>query len=97
MSLSEENRLEGGGLVRVACDNSSVVDAINNRSIRGLAIVPWQRILLISAVYDIHIMPFWVPSEENMVADAASRFDCSRIADLGLQVVAQHFPRPLAE
>jgi hypothetical protein len=28
------------GLVRVACDNSSVVDALNKRSIKGPAIVP---------------------------------------------------------
>jgi hypothetical protein len=29
-----------GGLVHVACDNSSVVDALNKRSIKGSAIVP---------------------------------------------------------
>jgi hypothetical protein len=31
-----------GGLVRAACDNSSVVDAINKHSIQGPAIVPLQ-------------------------------------------------------
>jgi hypothetical protein len=82
-----------GGKVRLACDNSSVVDAINKHSIKGPAIVPLQRIFLIAAVYDIEILPFWVPSAENMVADAASRFDYKRLANLGLQV-SQDLPRP---
>jgi hypothetical protein len=82
-----------GGKVRLACDNSSVVDALNKHSIRGPAIVPLQRIFLIAAVYDIHILPFWIPSEENMVADAASRFDYEKLANLGFQV-SHDLPRP---
>ena len=82
-----------GGLVRIACDNSSVVDALNKHSIKGPAIVPLQRIFLIAAVYDIQISPFWIPSEENMVADAASRYDYKKLANLGLQV-SQDLPCP---
>src|SRR5271170_6972036 len=82
-----------GGLVRIACDNSSVVDALNKHSIKGPAIVPLQRIFLIAAVFDIQIFPFWIPSSENMVADAASRFDYNKLANLGLQV-SQDLPRP---
>lgn len=47
-----------GGTVRLACDNSAVVDSINKRSIKGPAILPLQRILLIAMVYNIHIPPF---------------------------------------
>jgi hypothetical protein len=68
------------------------VDSINKCSIKGPAILPLQRILLISAVYNIHIPPFWVPSEENMVADAASHYDYNTLANLGLQV--SRFPKP---
>ena len=75
-----------GGIVRLACDNSGVVDAINKHSIKGPAILPLQRIFLVAAVSDIQIAPFWVPSEENMVADAASRYDYKRLANLGLQI-----------
>jgi Reverse transcriptase (RNA-dependent DNA polymerase) len=82
-----------GATVRLACDNSGVVDAINKHSIQGPAILPLQRLFLIAAVYDIEIVPFWVPSEENMViADAASRYDHERLANLGLQV--SQLPRP---
>src|SRR5436190_19160143 len=82
-----------GGKIRLACDNSSVVDAINKHSIKGPAIIPLQRIFLIAAVYDIQILPFWIPSEENMVADAASRYDYKKLADLGLKV-SHNLPRP---
>src|SRR5436190_2802983 len=82
-----------GGNVRLACDNSSVVDAINKHSIKGPAIVPLQRIFLIAAVYDIQILPFWIPSEENIVADAASRYDYEKLANLGLKV-SHNLPQP---
>jgi len=82
-----------GGNVRLACDNSGVVDAINKHSIKGPAIVPLQRIFLIAAVFDIQILPFWIPTEENIVADAASRFDYKKLTNLGLQV-SRNLPRP---
>ena len=73
-------------MVRFACDNTVVVDALNKHSVKGDSLQPLQSILLIAAVYDIAIQAFWIPSEENKVADAASRFDYKRLADLGLQV-----------
>ena len=82
-----------GGKVRLACDNSSIVDAINKHSIKGPAIILLQRIFLIAAVYDIQILPFWIPSEVNIVADAASRYDYKKLANLGLQV-SHNLPRP---
>jgi hypothetical protein len=69
------------------------IDALNKRSIKGPAIVPLQPILLVAAVSDIHILPFWIPERENMVADAASRYDYKKLADLGMQVF-RDLPRP---
>jgi len=66
------HQLWRGGSVRLACDNAVVVDAINKRSIRGKTLRPLQSILLIAAVFDITLFAFWIPSEENIVADAAS-------------------------
>ena len=54
------------GRVRLACDNSGVVDGINKRSIKGPAIEPLQTILLIAALFDIELAVFWIPSEENL-------------------------------
>jgi hypothetical protein len=68
-----------GGHLRLACDNSVVVDAINNRSIRGETVKPLQDVLLIAAIFNIEISAFWIPSAENIVADAASRFDLEKL------------------
>jgi hypothetical protein len=81
-----------GGRLRLACDNTVVVDAINNQSIRGETIKPLQDILLVAAIFDIEISTFWIPSEENIVADAASRFDFEKLADLGFQASSQRYP-----
>src|SRR5208282_3142497 len=67
--------------------------AINKHSIKDPAIVSLQRIFLIAAVYDIQILPFWIPSEENIVANAASRYDYKKLANLGLQI-SHNLPRP---
>ena len=80
-----------GGRVRLASDNTFVVDSINKGSIKGPTIRPLQRILLIAAVFDIKLLAFWIPSKENMVADAASCHDHEKLANLGLQV-SQAFP-----
>jgi hypothetical protein len=82
----------GQGRLRLACDNTVVVDAINNQSIRGETIKPLQDILLIAAIFDIKVSAFWIPSEENIVADAASHFDFEKLADLGFQASSQCYP-----
>ena len=74
-----------GGRVLLACDNTTVVAGINKRSIAGPAILLLQRLLLIAALFDIDVLAFWIPSELNAVASAASRHDYSRLANLGFQ------------
>ena len=83
------------GSVDVACDNAAVVSGINKCSIRGPAIRPLRAILLISAVFDIDIKAHWVSTKENVIADAASKHDFKKLADLGFkdQVIAlRHRP-----
>ena len=85
------------GRVHIACDNFAVVYGINNRSIKGLAIGPLRTILLIAAVFNIEISSFWIPTEKNIVADAASRHDFVKLANLGFkdQMLAfWHGPSP---
>ena len=88
------HNLWANGRIRIASDSSVIVDAINKRSIKGPAIRPLQSILLVAAVLDIDLMAFWIPSEENMVADAASRFDFKKLAELGFQVSSPDHPNP---
>ena len=77
------------GRVRLACDNSAIVQAINKRSIKGPAIHPLQTILLIATLFNIDLIVFWIPSGENIVVDAASQHDFKKLADLGFQ---DHIP-----
>jgi hypothetical protein len=86
-----------GGMVRLVCDNSTVVDAINKLSIKGSSIRLHQTILLIAAVLDINLFSFWLPSEENIIADAASRHDYKKLANMGLQVSNQPRPKSLRQ
>ena len=78
------------GSIDIACDNAAVVGGINKRSILGPVIRPLRTILLISAIFDIDIKAHWVSTKENVIADAASRHDFKKLADLGFkeQVIA---------
>ena len=73
------------GSVDFACDNAAVVGGINKCSIAGPAIRPLRAILLIAAIFDIEIKAHWVSTRENVIADAASRHDFKKLADLGFK------------
>ena len=73
------------GSVNIASDNSIVVTDINKKSIRGLAIRLLHTILLIGTVFDIEIKAHWISMKENIIADAASRYDFKKLADLGFK------------
>jgi ribonuclease HI len=72
------------GKLQLFCDNEAVVDGINKKSIRGPAIHPLQSILLIAAVFGIELVACWIPTEENMIADALSRFEFEKLKKLEL-------------
>jgi hypothetical protein len=80
---------ENGELL-VHCDNDTVVDAINKRSIRGPTITPLQTLLLIAALFNITISAIWIPTASNSIADALSRHDFKRLANLGFQDYDHH-------
>ena len=73
---------ENGELL-VHCDNDAVVNAINKRSIRGPTITPLQTLLLIAALFNITISAVWIRTASNSIADAVSRHDFKRLANLG--------------
>jgi hypothetical protein len=80
-----------GQFVEVQCDNEAVVAGINKKSIRGSAIGPLQHLLLLAAVLDVEVRATWIPTKENALADALSRFDITRITALTGQI---HFSLP---
>jgi len=80
---------ENGKLI-VHCDNRAVVDAINKKSIRGPTVNPLQTLLLLTALLNIDIVAIWIPTTENAVADALSRHDFKRLANLGYKDYVVH-------
>jgi hypothetical protein len=66
----------------IFCDNTAIVGGINKRTIRGAAIDPLQTLFLLAARGNIEVSAVWVPSEANALADALSRFDKKKIANL---------------
>jgi hypothetical protein len=71
-----------GHTVLVMCDNTVVVNAINSRSVRGQTIDPLQLLFLTAALYDIEVSSMWLSSKDNWIADALSRFEFDKIANL---------------
>ena len=72
------------GKVLLYGDNSAVVDGLNKKSIDGPTIHPLQTILIIAAAFDIELVATWIPSEENVIADAALRFEYAKFHKLRL-------------
>jgi RNase H-like domain found in reverse transcriptase len=72
--------------VFVFCDNEAAVEGVNKRSIRGAAINPLQSLFLLAAKQNIDVVAIWVPSKDNALADALSRFDLDTVTNL----VGQH-------
>ena len=73
------------GSLTVISDSTAVVNGLTNKSIKGPALHPLRTILLMAAVFDIEIKTRWIPSEENVIADAASRHDFKKLANLGFK------------
>ena len=45
-----------------------------------------RKTLLLAACYDIEIEPLWIPSGENCLADAPSRFEANKLKLLAPQL-----------
>ena len=65
------------------CDNQVVVTWINSRTARSpdsMALI--RPLSMLAACLNFSYSSIWIPSEENMLADAASRFQYSRLFQL---------------
>lgn len=68
-------------------DNRAVVYGLQNLTMRGGSMDVLRRCLLLATNNDLEIEPRWIPTSENALADALSRFDYDRIANLAPQLV----------
>jgi hypothetical protein len=62
--------------------NAAVVGGLTKHSVRGEAMAPLRKHLLLTAVLDIELVPRWIPTTENILADALSRHEWRKIAHI---------------
>lgn len=63
-------------------DSGTAFNGLMHHTLRGNANIALRKILLRAAKHDIRIIPKWIPSQQNGLADALSRFDTKTIANL---------------
>jgi hypothetical protein len=73
------------GRVRIACDNQAVVDGSQQTLYQRTHTSSTSNNSPDSETFDIEVTIFRIPSEENIVADASSRHNFRKLADLGSQ------------
>jgi ribonuclease HI len=70
------------GRIKLHSDNEAVVAALAQGSIKGQAISLLRQIAMHIALHDIELHCIWIPTKENALADALSRWDTEKIANL---------------
>ena len=76
-----------GKILIMHIDNKAVVHGLKNRTIRGGSINVLRRCLLLATEYDLELEAQWVSTKENALANALSRSEYNRIADLAPQLL----------
>ena len=69
-------------------DNQAVAYGLANGTIRGAPMRILRRCLLLATDYDLDIEARWVSTTENALADALSRADYLRIANIAPQLIS---------
>ena len=83
-----------GTRVVLYCDNEACVHGLSKLSIRGLAMGPLRQIATTMAKYDILMVPTWIPTHANQLADDLSRFRYRKIANIYPQLRHWNTPPP---
>jgi len=80
-----------GKLLLMYVDNQAVAHGLTNGTIRGAPMRVLRRCLLLAAEYDLDLQAHWVSTNEDALADALSRADYRRIANITPQLIAPSF------
>jgi len=75
-----------GKTVVMHTDNRAGSYGLANRTIRGASMKVLRRSLRLAADYDLELKSQWISTKDNALADALSRFDHNRVADLAPQL-----------
>ena len=83
-----------GCQIVVHIDNEAAAHAIRNGTIRGEGMDTLRALLLLAAQEDLRLTSTWLRSADNSLADAFSRFEFSRVADLNIVPQLLHLLPP---
>lgn len=86
------DRLQGQRVI-LYCDNEDCVYSLWKSSICGPAMAPLQQIAMLMAKHDVMIIPTWIPTKANQLADDLSRFCYQRIASTYPQLRHLNIPK----
>lgn len=75
-----------GKHIIVHCDNEAVVSGLRSSRMRGPAMVPLRRIVMITALLEISLEIQWISTNDNVLADLLSRLKFDKIANLWPQL-----------
>ena len=75
--------------------NEACVYGLIKLSIRGLAMGPLRHIAMTATESDILLIPTWIPTKLNQLADDLLRFRYRKIADMYPQLRHLNTPPPL--
>lgn len=67
-------------------NNGAAVYALENRTIRGAFMNVLPRCLLVAAECDLEMVVIWIPTKEDPLADALSRFNYVKITNIAPQL-----------
>jgi hypothetical protein len=70
------------GRIKLHCDNEAVVAALPKGSIKRQAMSLLRQIAMHIALHDVELHCVWIPTKDNALADALSRWDTEIIANL---------------
>ena len=87
------DRLRGSKLT-LYCDNDVCIYGLEKSSIRGPAMALLRDIAMLLASYDIYLVPIWIPTKANLLADDLSRFKFWKIANSNPQLRHLAFSLP---
>jgi hypothetical protein len=82
-----------GGRLILHINNTAVVGGLAKHSIKGKAMNTLRRLLVKAAAFDLELVPCWIPTAENTLADALSRQEWRKIADLCPQLTQKNLTR----
>jgi hypothetical protein len=75
-----------GQCLHLFINNTAVVGGIAKHTMKGPAMAPLRKILLVAARWDLELAPRWIPTNENALADALSHQEWRKLAAMALQL-----------